>query len=91
MGSKDEEEISNDILAYLAENPAAQDTLEGIVQWWIVEREIIRQASAVKRVIAKLVSEGFLLEKQGPDSRVHYGLNGDRLDEIEAMMNRVSK
>src|SRR5918911_1556857 len=29
------EQIAYNILAYLAENPDAQDTMEGIIGWWL--------------------------------------------------------
>ena len=36
----DESKIGNEILAYLVDHPKTQDTLEGIVEWWLLERAI---------------------------------------------------
>ena len=55
-------EIASEILAYLAEHPDAQDTLDGIAQWWLVERKIRCQTSAVEEALADLVAKGLLVE-----------------------------
>jgi len=34
------EDISLKILAYLLNNPNAQDTLEGISEWWLLDQDI---------------------------------------------------
>jgi hypothetical protein len=66
--------IQKDVLAYLSANPMAQDTLEGIVAWWLLEQKIEAAASGVKAALAKLVQEKKLSAKKGPDGRVHYRL-----------------
>jgi hypothetical protein len=71
---KSDTTIQKDILAYLAVNPTAQDTLEGIVEWWLLERKIEQAAEAVKASLAKLVIEEKLSAKMGADGRVHYRL-----------------
>ena len=55
-------QIAHEILAYLAEHPEAEDTLDGIVRWWLLEQKIKYQTNMVREAIAELVGEGLLLE-----------------------------
>ena len=55
-------EIASEILAYLTEHPNAQDTLDGVAQWWLLERKIRCQTKAVEAALAELVSKGLLAE-----------------------------
>jgi hypothetical protein len=66
--------IQKEVMAYLSANPMAQDTLEGIVAWWLLEQKIEEAASGVKAALAKLVIEKKLSAKKGPDGRIHYRL-----------------
>jgi hypothetical protein len=59
----DKNEIASDILVYLTDHPDAQDTLEGIAEWWILERKTTHQLAQVKDAVQKLVQKGYLEEK----------------------------
>ena len=54
----DEPEIGDEILAYLVDHPKARDTLEGIVEWWLLEREIKFETARVKEALSNLVAGG---------------------------------
>jgi hypothetical protein len=77
--------IENEILAYLVENPKAQDTLEGIVEWWLLEREIKFETARVKEALSDLVAKGFILEKKGSNSQIHYCINQNKHEEIKGL------
>lgn len=77
-----------DVLSYLVKNPDAQDTLEGIVEWWLLERKIESRTAKVKEVLAELVAKGLILERRGSDSRLRYLINTDRQDEIRALLSK---
>ena len=81
----DVSQIGNEILAYLAEHPKAQDTLAGIVEWWLLERTIKFQRIQVKKALAKLVAKGFVIEYEGRNSQTHYRVNQSKYDEIKKL------
>jgi hypothetical protein len=59
-------------LAYLARHPQAQDTLEGIVQWWLLEQRLYRTTSEVRTALEALVAKGQIVARQGRDGRIYY-------------------
>jgi hypothetical protein len=83
-----ESSIGDEILGYLAEHPKSRDTLEGIAQWWLLEREIIYQIDKIKEAIAELVAKGFVLEYQSADLKIHYGINRNKYNEIQAILKQ---
>lgn len=92
MGSggetKEDSEMVRDVLTYLVNNPDAQDTLEGIAEWWLLERKIESRAAKVKEVLAELVAKGLILERRGSDSRPRYLINTDSQEEIRALLSK---
>jgi hypothetical protein len=78
--------ISRTLLAYISEHQDAQDTLEGIVEWWLVEQQIYQQMATVKNVLDELVARGLLLERKGLDARAIYRVNPQKADEISALI-----
>jgi len=87
-GETKEEEMARDVLTYLVNNPDAQDTLEGIAEWWLLERKIESRTAKVKEVLAGLVAKGLILERRGSDSRLRYLINTDSEDEIRALLSK---
>jgi plasmid stabilization system protein ParE len=82
----DEPDTDYQILAYLHANPEAQDTLEGIVEWWLLDQKISRQTERVKQTLAELTERGLIVARIGTDSRVHYGIERNKLEEIESVL-----
>jgi Fe2+ or Zn2+ uptake regulation protein len=81
-------ELVYEILTYLAEHPDSNDTIEGIVQWWLLERRIEYAIAKVKDALAELVAQGLVLENEGKDSRVHYRINRHKRGEIQALLKK---
>lgn len=81
-------EIAYEILAYLSENPDAQDTLEGIIEWWLLERRIRSETRNVKEALARLIADGQLVERTGKDQRIHYRVNRRRLAGIKRLLKQ---
>jgi hypothetical protein len=84
----DKSKIGNEILAYLVDHPKAQDTLEGIVEWWLLEREIKFQTAGVKEALSELVAKGLILEKKGSNSQIHYRINQAKYREIQELFKQ---
>ena len=80
------QQIAYDILAYLAKNPDAQDTPEGIMEWWLSGRAAKRSVVAVEKALTELVVRGLILERRGKDARTYYKVNRRRLREISALL-----
>ena len=83
-----ESKIGNEILAYLVDHPNARDTLEGIVEWWLLERQIKFQTARVKEALSDLVTRGLILEKKGSNSHIHYRVNQSKYEEIQELFNQ---
>jgi predicted transcriptional regulator len=77
-----------EILAYLAEHPDAQDTLEGIMEWWLLEQEIRRETAKVKEALAELVAKGLVLERKGKGARIYYRVNRRKSKEIRTILKK---
>jgi hypothetical protein len=73
MASKND--ISEEILNYLFKHPDANDTLEGITEWWLLSQRISYEMKRVKTAVFKLVEEGWIIETKGKNSTVRYRLN----------------
>ena len=56
-----------EILDYLARQPSAQDTIEGILRWWVLDTCIRNWSPKIATTVAQLVELGFLEEKRSSD------------------------
>src|SRR5215475_11103586 len=84
-------EIERDILAYLTQNPSAEDTVEGIVEWWLLEQRIRNESERAQEALSDLVSRGLVLERTGIDSRSRYRVNAERLKEIKRLLGPAER
>jgi hypothetical protein len=80
-----------DVLAYLVENPSAQDTFEGIVEWWLLDRHVAHEAAAVQEVLEDLTARGFVLQRRTADGRTYYRINRERHEEIQTVLDRTGR
>lgn len=64
-----------EILRYLREHPEAQDTVDGIMVWWVSERAIKNWLPQVQKSLAALVNRGYLEKHAAADGRTFYRLN----------------
>jgi hypothetical protein len=66
--------VAYEILRYLTKNPDAQDTVEGIIGWWLLGRNIRCQKRMVTKVLEMMVDDGLVIARKKPDSRTVYKL-----------------
>jgi hypothetical protein len=83
--------IFYDILAYLADHPQAQDTVEGIVEWWLLEQRIKRATTQVKAAVAQLAAEELVIPREGTAGRIYYRLNRRKLHDIRRILKEQNK
>ena len=84
--SADSDYIHELILAYLLDHVDAQDSLEGIVQWWLTRQHITFQTAQVKKVLARLVHKDLIVQIGHGDQRDHYRINPARVAEIKKQL-----
>lgn len=82
------EQVAYNILAYLAENPEAQDTLEGIVGWWLSGQDVKLNTALIEGALTKLVNRGLVLARSGKGARTYYKVNRRKMKEISALLAR---
>jgi hypothetical protein len=80
--NKQKQQLRVGILKYLIDHPYAQDTITGIVTWWLLEQTIKHTRALVKEVLDELANNGLIIAQQGSDSQIHYKINQSRYDEI---------
>jgi len=78
--------IADEILAYLVKHPEAQDTLEGITEWWLLEQRIRYVVAEVDGALHHLVADDLLVTRQCADGRTYYGLNRAKEREIRRQL-----
>jgi hypothetical protein len=65
-----------EILDYLARHPDAEDTIDGILHWWVLDACIRNWAPQITSTVAQLVERGFLLQEEpGKDGRIFYRIS----------------
>jgi len=76
--------IADDVLSYLLRYPEAQDTVEGIAEWWLAEQQAERTMAAVRRAVAELEARGFVVKASmgGLQQPLRFSLNKAREQEI---------
>ena len=65
-------EIAQAIAAYVEKNPEAQDTLEGIIQWWLPEGQNPARTALIRQALNELVAEGLITAHKAKDDQVFY-------------------
>lgn len=86
--SRDVSRVLVDILAYLADHPEADDTIEGVAQWWLLEQRIRQQIPVVEKALAVLVEKGFVIEQGGRNGRMRYRINWRKQKQIKTFLGQ---
>jgi hypothetical protein len=78
--------IAQDILSYLLTHTAAEDTVEGIAEWWLLEEKIKRRTKEVQTALDELVAERLIVARESKDSKIHYRINKRKMNRIRAIL-----
>jgi DNA-binding IscR family transcriptional regulator len=78
--------VAMSILAYLNENPEAQDSLEGILRWWLLDRMIEEQMALVESALARLVAAGLVTEVAGRDGGKRFKLDRSQESRVRELL-----
>lgn len=78
--------IAYELLAYLAEHPEAQDTVVGVMRWWLLERQTQYWQPQVQAALEQLQAEDLLVVRQAHDNQLRYGLNRQRWADIQSLI-----
>ena len=66
-----------EILDYLARHPDAQDTIDGILHWWVHESYLRVWAPRIAATLKLLVERGILEQKPRADGHIFYHLTAE--------------
>jgi hypothetical protein len=61
-----------EIIDYLSRHPDAQDTIEGILHWWVLDACIRQWAPQIANTVEQLVARGFLEQRPSADGHLFY-------------------
>ena len=67
-------EIQAEVLSYLEEHPAAFDTIDGIRQWWLLQRMDNYSRKFVHQALCQLVSAHLIQQRVLDDGTEVFGL-----------------
>ncbi len=88
--TKAELEIADAILNYLSKKPQSRDTFEGIVDWWVMDREINRAVEKLAKGLDLLTSERLILVEENMGKK-YYKINQEALAQIGKVFGRNNR
>ncbi len=80
--------VCRQILAYLINHPDAQDTAEGIAQWWLLEQRIQQALGEVQDALTELLENEFIAVQVRQGMPAVYRVNVKRLEEIRNLLSK---
>jgi hypothetical protein len=80
-----------EILDYLARHPDAQDTIDGILHWWVLDTYVQNWGPKIAETVAQLVQRGYLEEKPSSDGKVFYHISPRYLSTLQQSRPRSSR
>jgi len=75
-----------EILSYFLRNPAAADSLEGVVRWRLLEEAIHKKVIETQKALDWLLDEDLLVEVEGPYSSRLFRLNPEKQNLAERLV-----
>ncbi|MBA4142839.1 MAG: hypothetical protein H0X43_07500 [Nitrosospira sp.] len=70
-----------EIIEYLRAHPAAADTVDGILEWWLCSQRYKTTKDAIQKALDDLVHEGLIdFRDTGEEKRIFFSANRSRKD-----------
>ena len=83
--------LIREILQHVVKHPDAKDTAEGIHKFWLSSKAAHQSSDKVREVLEYLVEKKrWLTKKVSGASVTLYGLNKDRVHEVESFLQQRS-
>ena len=79
--------VAREVLVYFITYPDANDTVEGIVEWRLLEQQIRHSVAEAEATLSGLVAKKLMLARRGTDGRIHYRVNPAKKTEILKLLN----
>lgn len=73
-----------EVLLYLENQPHAQDTLDGVLDWWLLRNRMVK-VSEVKAALRQLVEDDWLLVRRTMNGRALYRLNQSKAPSLRGL------
>lgn len=73
------------------EHPSARDSVEGIVEWWLLQRKIEYITTNVEEVLKELVDKGLINVESGLDAKDYYWVNAEKINRIKDFLARTER
>ena len=64
--------MAEDILKYLRDHPLARDTLDGILDWWLLRERYRRGRALVQQALDYMVEQNLVARTTNPDGVTNY-------------------
>lgn len=55
------DDVKQEIIEHLKTNPKAQDTFDGVVEWWLVRNRVRKGIDLIKAALSELEKEGSVI------------------------------
>jgi hypothetical protein len=69
-------DVADEVLEYLHRHPAAIDTLDGIVNWWLPRQRYETARARIQQALDRLVAQGLVESKMLADGTTVYCRRG---------------
>ncbi len=64
--------MAEDILKYLRDHPQARDTLDGILDWWLLRERYRQKRTLVQQALEHMVEQNLVARTTNPDGVTIY-------------------
>ena len=86
-GNRNDPSLADEVLSYLSQHPEAQDTVEGIAEWWLLEQRVRHSVTDVAAALVEFEAQKLVVTRRGVDGRIHYRVNPKKKQEIRKRLN----